>query len=98
MAGAGFHSIANSRALTPRFATLRITAWQSALNCTADCQPPLSGLIQTMRTVQAFGIALSNSDLTSNYSYPRSGNFLCGNPPGKHRDLPIQRYEFERGV
>jgi hypothetical protein len=40
MAGAGFHSIAISRALTPRFATIRITAWQSALNCNADCQPP----------------------------------------------------------
>jgi hypothetical protein len=62
MAGAGFHSIAKLRALTPWFATIRITAWQSALICTADCQTPLSGLIRTLRAFQAFGIPLSNSD------------------------------------
>jgi hypothetical protein len=63
MAGAGSYSIAKLRALTPRFATIRIAAWQSALICTADWQPPLSGLIQTLRAFQAFGIPLSNSDL-----------------------------------
>jgi hypothetical protein len=63
MAGAGFHSIANSRALIPRFTTIRITAWQSALNFTADCQLPLSGLKRTLKAVQAFGIPLSNLDL-----------------------------------
>jgi hypothetical protein len=63
MAGAVFHCIAKLSAPIPRFATIRITAWQSALNHTADCQPPLSGLIRTLRAVQAFGIPLSNSDL-----------------------------------
>jgi hypothetical protein len=63
MAGAGFQCIAKLRALTPRIATMRITAWQSARD-----------------------------------SSPQYGNFLCGNPPGKHRDMPTQRYEFERGV
>jgi hypothetical protein len=75
MAGAGFQCIAKLSALTPRFATIRKTAWQSALDRAADCQPPPLGLIRTLRAVQA-----------------------CGNPPGKHRDLPTQRYEFERGV
>jgi hypothetical protein len=37
MAGAGFHCTAKLRAPTPRFATIRITAWQSALNRAADC-------------------------------------------------------------
>jgi hypothetical protein len=32
MVGAGFQCIAKLRALIPRFATIRITAWQSALN------------------------------------------------------------------
>jgi hypothetical protein len=41
MAGAGFQCIAKLRALTPRIATIRITAWQSALNHTAECQLPL---------------------------------------------------------
>jgi hypothetical protein len=63
MAETGFHCFANYRAPLPRFATIRITAWQSALNCTADCQPSLSGLIRTLRPVQAFGIPLSNSHL-----------------------------------
>jgi hypothetical protein len=49
MAGAGFHCIANYRAPIPRFATIRITAWQSALKCTADCQPLLSGLLRTLK-------------------------------------------------
>jgi hypothetical protein len=62
MAGAGFHSFANSRALTPRFATIRITAWQS-LYYRLPTPAPLSGLIRTLRAVQAFGIPLSNSDL-----------------------------------
>jgi hypothetical protein len=62
LAGAGFYCFAKLRALMPRFATIRITAWQSALNRAADCQPPLSGLIRTLRAVQAFGIPLSNSD------------------------------------
>jgi hypothetical protein len=62
MAGAGFHYIANYRAPIPRFATTRITAWQSALKCTADYQPSLSDLIQTLRRVQAFGNPLSNLD------------------------------------
>jgi hypothetical protein len=62
MARGGFHSIAKPRALTPRIATIRITAWQSALNCTADCQLPLWGLRRTLRAFQAFGIPLSNSD------------------------------------
>jgi hypothetical protein len=43
MAGTGFHWFAKLRAPIPRFATIRIAAWQSALNSTADCQPPLSG-------------------------------------------------------
>jgi hypothetical protein len=51
MAGAGFPCFAKLRAPTPRFATIRITAWQSALNHTADCQPPPSGLIRTLRAV-----------------------------------------------
>jgi hypothetical protein len=62
MAGAGFHSIAKLRTLTPPFATIRITAWQSALNCTADCQPQPSDLIWTLRTVQTCGNPLSNVD------------------------------------
>jgi hypothetical protein len=62
MAGAGFHCIAKLRALIPQFTTIRITAWQSALNSTADCQPPLSGLILTLRTVQTCGNPLSNVD------------------------------------
>jgi hypothetical protein len=41
MAGAGFQCIAKLRALTLRIATIRITAWQAALNHTADCQLPL---------------------------------------------------------
>jgi hypothetical protein len=45
MAGAGFQCLAKLRALIPRIATIRISAWQSALHNTADCQPPLSGLI-----------------------------------------------------
>jgi hypothetical protein len=61
--GAGFHCIAKLRASMQRFATIRITAWQSALKCTADCQPPPSGLIRTVRAVQAFGIPLLNSVL-----------------------------------
>jgi hypothetical protein len=61
MAGAGFHSIANFRALTPQFATIRITA----LNCTADSQPLLSGLIRTLRAFQAsFHSALKFGPLT----------------------------------
>jgi hypothetical protein len=38
MAGVGFQCIAKLRAPIPRIATIRITAWQSALNHTADCQ------------------------------------------------------------
>jgi hypothetical protein len=41
IAGAGFQCIAKLRALTPRIATIRITALQSALNHTAVCQLPL---------------------------------------------------------
>jgi hypothetical protein len=41
MAGDGFQCIAKLRALTPRIATIRITAWISALNHTVDCQLPL---------------------------------------------------------
>jgi hypothetical protein len=62
MAGAGFQCFAILRALTLRIATKRITAWQSALNSTADCQPPLSGLIWTLQTVQTCGNPLSNVD------------------------------------
>jgi hypothetical protein len=62
MAGAGFHSIANPRALNPRIATTILFPWQSAFQCSVDCQPPLSGLIQTLQAFQAFGIPLSNSD------------------------------------
>jgi hypothetical protein len=40
MAGAGFQWFAILCALTSRIATIRITAWQSALNSTVDCQPP----------------------------------------------------------
>jgi hypothetical protein len=38
MVGSGFHSIANSRALMPRFATKIISPRQTAFQCTADCQ------------------------------------------------------------
>jgi hypothetical protein len=62
MAGAGFQCIAKLRALTPRIATIRITAWQWALNHTADCQLLLWGLIWTLRTVQTCGNPLSNVD------------------------------------
>jgi hypothetical protein len=62
MAGAGFQCIAKLRALTPQIATIRITAWQSALDRAADCQPPPSGLIRTLRTVQTCGNPLSNVD------------------------------------
>jgi hypothetical protein len=62
MAGAGFHSIANLRALIPRTATTILCPWQSAIQCSADCQSPLSGLVRTLRAFQAFGIPLSNSD------------------------------------
>jgi hypothetical protein len=41
MAGAGFRSIANTRALILRTATTILTPWQSAFQCTADCQLPL---------------------------------------------------------
>jgi hypothetical protein len=60
MVGAGFQCIAKLHALTPRIATIRITAWQSALNHTSDCQLPLWGLIWTLRTVQTCGNPLSN--------------------------------------
>jgi hypothetical protein len=62
MAGAGFQCIAKLRALTPLIATIRITAWQSALNHTADWQLPLWGLIWTLRMVQTCGNPLSNVD------------------------------------
>jgi hypothetical protein len=62
MTWAGFHSIAKLRAQMLRFATIRKTAWQSALNCTVDCQPLLSGPIRILREGQAIGIPLSNSD------------------------------------
>jgi hypothetical protein len=39
MAGAGFHSIAKLRAQMPQFATIRITAWQSALNVLRIANP-----------------------------------------------------------
>jgi hypothetical protein len=51
MARTGFHSFANFCARMPRFAKIRITAWQSALKYTVDCQPPLSGLIRTLLAV-----------------------------------------------
>jgi hypothetical protein len=63
MAGAGFQCIAKLRALTSQIANIRITAWQSALDRAADCQPPPSGLIRTLRAVQAYGNPLSNSVL-----------------------------------
>jgi hypothetical protein len=93
MAGAGFHSIAKLRAQMPRFATIRITAWQSGLNCTADHQPPLSGLIQPCGRFRP--LAFRSKIRTSDYGNPRYGNFLCGNPPGKHRDLPTSVAEPE---
>jgi hypothetical protein len=62
MTGAGFQCIAKLRALTPRNATIRITAWQSALNHTADCRLPLWSLIWTLRTVQTCDNPLSNVD------------------------------------
>jgi hypothetical protein len=61
MAGAGFECFAKLRALTPRIATVRTTAWQSALDRAADCQLPPSGLIGTLRAGQACGNPLSNS-------------------------------------
>jgi hypothetical protein len=45
MAGAGFQCIAKLHTLTQQIATIRISAWQSALDRAADCQPPPSGLI-----------------------------------------------------
>jgi hypothetical protein len=62
MAWAGFHYIANYRASILRLATTRITAWQSALKCTADFQPPPSDLIRTQRMAQTCGNPLSNLD------------------------------------
>jgi hypothetical protein len=62
MAWAGFHSIANSSALMPRFAATIISPWQTAFQCTADFQLLFWGLIQTMRRVQVCGNPLSNSD------------------------------------
>jgi hypothetical protein len=41
MAGAGFHSIANSRVLKPRIARTIISHWQAAYYCTADIELPL---------------------------------------------------------
>jgi hypothetical protein len=38
MAGTGFQCFAKLCALTPQIATIRITAWQSALDRAADCQ------------------------------------------------------------
>jgi hypothetical protein len=62
MAGAEFPCVAKLRALTPRIDTIRITAWQSALDRAADCQPPPSGPIQTLWTVQTCGNPFSNVD------------------------------------
>jgi hypothetical protein len=62
MAGPVFHSIANPRALIPRTATTILSPWQSAFQCSADCQPPPSDLLQTLRAVQACGNPLSNLD------------------------------------
>jgi hypothetical protein len=63
MAGTGFQCFAKLRALTPQIAAIRITAWPTALNRAADCQPPPPGLIRTLRAVQACGNPLSNSGL-----------------------------------
>jgi hypothetical protein len=59
--GGGFHCITKLlNAPMLWFATIRITAWQSALKCTADCQPLLSGVIRTLGAVEAFDFPLSN--------------------------------------
>jgi hypothetical protein len=60
--GLDFTLLLNSRTLIPQIATTIITPWQTAFQCTADCQLPLWGLIQTMWRVQACGNLLSNSD------------------------------------
>jgi hypothetical protein len=95
MAGTGFQCFALC-ALTPRIATIRITAWQSALDRAADCQPPPSGQYEPCGRFRP--VAIRSQIRASDYSSPRYSNFLCGNPPGKHRNMPTQRYEFERGV
>jgi hypothetical protein len=58
---------------------------------TPDCRSS----IKNCGTVRP--LAFRSQIWTSDYSNPRYGNFLCGNPPGKHRDMPIQCYEFELG-
>jgi hypothetical protein len=95
MAGAGFQCFAKLGALTPRIATIRITAWQSALDRAADCQPPPSGLTEPCGRFRP--VAIRSQIRALDYSSPEYGNFLCGNPHGKHRDMPTQRYEFDRG-
>jgi hypothetical protein len=48
MAGTGFHCFANYRALILQTAATILSPWQSAFQCSADCQPPHSGLIRTL--------------------------------------------------
>jgi hypothetical protein len=62
MADTGIHSLAKLRGQIPRFATTRITPWQTALKFTADCQDPRSGSMEHMRSGQACGNPLSNLD------------------------------------
>jgi hypothetical protein len=88
MAGAGFHCIANYRAPILRFATTRITAWQSALRCSADCQLPLWGLIRTCREFRP--VAIRGQIQTPDFGNPQYGHFHCGNPRSTRRSLPTQ--------
>jgi hypothetical protein len=66
--GTGFHSVATFRAPITRLATIRITSWQTALKCTADCKAPtpwqsvlkLSLLTMAIRSTVIFFMSICN--------------------------------------
>jgi hypothetical protein len=67
-------------ALFPRFATTITTPWQTALKCTADCQPPAlrpdtkdCGWWQSARKFK-----------TPDFGYQQYGYFHCGNLRSTH--------------
>jgi hypothetical protein len=67
MAGTGFRYVATFHAPNPRFATTRITPWQTALKYTADCQAPLSGsspgLWQSALKFRLLTVAIRDADI-----------------------------------
>jgi hypothetical protein len=89
MAGAGFHSFANFRALISWIATTIITPWQTAFQGTADCHIPLSGLKRTMHSESS---GMWQSALKFRFPDCKAQNeyFQCGNPRSTHCDLPTQ--------